>query len=266
MATLHTKKAGQWVKSTAWKQLERELIVGLVALMLVIFLSGFAVGFGRGSSLWAWILAMVGVLVVTLLIAWLMKRAERRWEVPQQERIRRLRGAHAEALVAYVLQTQLIAEPKGLNGTGGWHIWCNVPLGDLGDADVVVIGPGGCFVVSVKSHLGLLTVGGNALSLNNRPTSDPWAADAVKQALRLRDRINAADGQAPPFVRGVLCVPHAALEPNVTPLWCGNTLVCNERTLIETLESHGNPIDRSIVLRLKAAVATLSNTPEVNGK
>ena len=61
MATLHTKKAGQWMKATAWKQLERELIVGFVAALLVIFLSGVGFGLGRGSSLWAWSLTMVGV-------------------------------------------------------------------------------------------------------------------------------------------------------------------------------------------------------------
>jgi hypothetical protein len=110
--------------------------------------------------------------------------------------------------------------------------------------------------------------GGHALSLNNRPTLEPWAADAIKQALRLRDRINATDSQAPPFVRAVLCLPHAALEPTPTPtstparpLWCGNTLVCNEQTLIETLEQHGDGLDRVAVERLKAGLHTLMNQP-----
>jgi hypothetical protein len=113
-------------------------------------------------------------------------------------------------------------------------------------------------------HLATRQGGGHALLLNNRPTPEPWAADAVKQALRLRDRMNATDGQAPPFVRAVLCLPHVALEPTPTParpLWCGNTLVCNEQTLIETLEQHGDGLDRAAVERLKAGLHTLMNQP-----
>ena len=245
------------MKNDAWATLERELLVAFLILSLLLFACGLGTGLTWGKTGWS-VAIISGAVTLAVGIGYVVfRKLEARWELAGKERIKRLSGAHAEALIAHVLKTQLLDDSDGLRRTGGWHIWSNVPLGDLGDADQVVVGPGGCFVVSVKSQLGLLQVGGNALLLNNRPTPEPWAADVVKQALRLRDRINATDGKAAPFVRGVLCVPHAALEPHVTPLWCGNALICNERTLIETLERHGNPLDRSSVLRLKDAIGTL---------
>ena len=247
MATLHTEKAGQWMKEQAWNAIRRELLVLFILVCGMIFLIGLGLGLTWGKAGWTVALASLGTAAVALLVMrlvdrlqrrWelaaqgrirrmrLVDRLQRRWELAAQGRIRRLRGAHAEALIAYVLKMQLDDDTPGVrpDAGGGWHVWSNVPLGDLGDADHVVVGPGGLFVVSVKSHLGLLRVGGDGLTLNNRPK--PWPDEAVEQAFRLRDRLNAIGG-IPPLPPPPPSAPSCA---SPTPPWNPTARPCGAAT------------------------------------
>ena len=118
----------------------------------------------------------------------------------RRERIKYLRGGQAEGLIAWLLE--------GLDDD--WHIFNGIKLERESDIDHILIGPAGVFCISTKSHRGLFT--GTSDGLLHNGQSCPFAKDAMRQAMTLRDRLAALMGKDVPFVQPVLAVPFGYVE------------------------------------------------------
>jgi hypothetical protein len=215
MAVVHTKKAGQWAKRRArWYQ---EWAAGamIISLLCIGGVCGFF--FGRYQwviAQWLAIFALAGAFLI-------MRLVFKRTDAWQRERIKYLRGAQAEAFVAWYLQDL----------SNSWHVFNNLPCAQGGDVDHVVVGPGGLFVISTKSYKGYVTRSpSGTICLNGKPMSD--LDEAMRLALWVRDRLKATLGDRVPWVQPVLALPHAsiAFPPTETPVW-----VVDDKSLLTTV-------------------------------
>ena len=157
MAIMHEEKAGQWAKQKSNKYFAMTMGVALGVILILGFITGFL--WGRFSLVVAAWFSLLVIIAVTVIVRAISKQVER-W---QKQRILYMRGAQAEAFVAWYL--------KDLSND--WHVFCNLPCADGGDIDHIVVGPGGLFVLSTKSYKGHVTRAPNGtIKLNGQTMVD----------------------------------------------------------------------------------------------
>jgi hypothetical protein len=188
VAILHNK-AGQWGKDVAWRKFQLWLSAALVVMTALGFAGGAFLTRGMGYAGFA-------VFMTILAGFWLLLGPFNRMvDALAKERIRYLRGAQAEALVAWAFQS--LADD--------WHVFNNVQLEEASDVDHVLVGPGGVWCVSTKSHRGLLTAGPDgqlqwrlaATTSRTRAAVSFGPADAGKRAWALARALNAKGEPGP---------------------------------------------------------------------
>jgi hypothetical protein len=74
----------------------------------------------------------------------------------------------------------------------------------------VVVGPGGLYCISTKSHRGLFVGTADGLLHNGQPT--PFARQAMRQTMDLRNRLQAMMGNDVPWVQAVLALSFGYVE------------------------------------------------------
>lgn len=137
-------------------------------------------------------------------------------------------------------------------------------LDDRSDIDHVLIGPGGIFVISTKSHRGRFesaerTEARAKPRFNGEPTD--WCADVVRQAMRLKEQlvVVALPSTQQPWVQTVLSLPFAHIDQDTSVV--GPTWVINEESLVASIEDRrGNGRLSSRVVKVWVdAVEKLAN-------
>jgi hypothetical protein len=163
-----------------------------------------AIGFGVYGFVWGYfwartgpVFALVPTLTVAALLFFVRRRAERHIERVAKERIRYMRGGQGEALIAWLLEDL----------DNDWHIFNCLKLEADSDIDHVLVGPGGVYCISTKSHRGLFTGTADGLFHNGQPS--PFAQQAMRQTLSRS-------------LRFIVTLHHhhnlASLPPHVRPL------------------------------------------------
>jgi nuclease-like protein len=185
-------KAGQGAREMAFK---RELIV--LGCAVGIFLLGW-IWLKNAASISALGLPAVIVLVVAfrLLVGSIDKKAKHVHKRAKQAE----RGAKAEVKVA----EQIESLPDGFTA---FH--------DLSfpgfNIDHVAVGQAGIFLIETKSHGGKITVDGDQLLLNGKPTEKNFISQSWRQCYQLRDFLKEKTGKT--FkVNPVLCFSNAFVE------------------------------------------------------
>ncbi len=165
---------------------------------MLLVLTGFVAGL-----LWTRAGLVAGIVATAVVIAIVV--AARLWlddymEKVGKERIKYMRGGQAEGLIAWILE--------GLDDR--WHIFNGIKLEGECDTDHVLIGPGGMFCISTKSHRGLFEGIDDRLLHNGEPSD--FAKDAMHQAMKLKDRLAALMGDGTPWIQPVLALPFGFLK------------------------------------------------------
>lgn len=215
-----------------------------VPLYLCGVLSGVGIGLflGRPGPLTASV-ATVGLATVSLAI-WLLRDS---FKQLSKERLTHLRGAQAEALVAWLL----------LRLPAGWHVFNSVQVEPEWDIDHVLVGPAGIFCVSTKSVRGLFTEVDGKLCHNNEPTD--FHHQAIRQAMTLRDWLGGRLGGPVPYVHAVLAVPFAYV--GCRSPYRNNVHLLHMENLYETLEDMRGSLDGGQVARYARELQHLQQSP-----
>jgi hypothetical protein len=216
MAVMH-EKAGQWAKQKSNKYFKLNIGVALGTMLVLGFIPGFLYGnFSLTVASWA---CVGSLLILLVIVRILFKRAEK-W---QKERIFYMRGAQAEAFVAWYL----------VDLPDSWHVFNNLRCADGGDIDHIVVGPGGLFVLSTKSYKGHVTRTPNGtIKLNGQPLTD--LDEAMRLAMWVRKRLTASLGDRTPWLQPVLALPHAKVDVPPTE---GSVWILGEEQLMETIDA-----------------------------
>jgi hypothetical protein len=210
-------KAGQFAKAHATDRTNKLINVMLVSLAVPTGLCGCCIGIILSHQLaarFAWARSyplMYGVSLLCLIsifaaIWWCKSRVFAAMDRLLLERIHYVHGGQTEALIAWRL--------RGLDDR--WHLFNNVKLKDDGDLDHVVIGPGGVFCLSAKSHKGNYAINSaGEYLLNGKPTDH--LVEARRYGFKLRDWLtfklqNSPESIRVPFVQPVLVVPFARID------------------------------------------------------
>lgn len=222
MAHLHSL-AGQFAKGKA-RDLSRKAFVFVLAVVLAcICAAGFA--WGYFWSMWGQVFGLVALVLFTGPILYIMRWADRQFDAGAKERIKYMRGGQAEAYVAWLIKDEF---------DDRWHIFNGVKLERESDTDHVLVGPGGVFCISTKSHRGWFVgqpAGANdGLLWNNKPC--PFARDALRQASSLAERLRAMLGVETAWVQAVLAVPFGYVDHDA----CGGRVwLVYAETVVERL-------------------------------
>ena len=255
MVTIHGDgKAGQYAKSQATRVLQRYFASGAIAFLVtgVVFGSFFTL-FGiswLARHLGPHVVAIMGWAAVVLLGAALaLVRLWRDWFTSAEndfvrERLKWLRGGHAEALVAWRLR-------DGLDGK--WHLFNNLELPGRGDIDHILIGPRGVFCISTKAHRGMYSLAPNGTHLlNMRPTDH--LTQAQQLAMELRRRLSTFCRDVP-WVQPVLAAPFAYVDFGLKQ---NNVWVLHEDALCENLAKGDRSIGASEVEQIVRGLKSLA--------
>jgi hypothetical protein len=191
----------------------------MLVLALIILCLGMLIGFLFARLLFA----AAGVLFFfSMVVAYFALRPlYRLMDDWSRQKIRFMRGAQAEALVAWYL--------KDLSNK--WHVFHNLPCALGGDVDHIVVGPAGIFVISTKSYKGHVVRAANGtVKLNGETLSD--LDQAMKLAMWVKDRLKGVLGKQLPWVQPVLALPFALVEipPTDCPVW-----IVDDTMLLDTL-------------------------------
>lgn len=216
--------AGQFGKTEALERYRR--VVGRFATIASFgfLVCGFAWGYfwsqvGPYPAIAAFILA-AGVVLFAI------RRAGAFADKVAKERVRFMRGGQGEALVAWLLE-ELDNE---------WHVFNGLKLEADSDIDHVVVGPGGVFSISTKSQRGLFSGTRDGLLHNGQPS--PFAQQAMRQAMNLKDRLGVAMGRDVPWVQPILAVPLGYTEQDA----CGGKVwLVHQDNLIDRIAPEGAP-------------------------
>jgi hypothetical protein len=217
---------GQYAKREARRRDSHFLLVVILSGALSFGALGFVLGYGSAAGL----LGSWPVLAMLLLVYVVYRIADRRLipylEKIDKERLQRMRGGQAEALVSWLIEKL----------DDDWHVFNNLKLVPGSDIDHVVVGPGGVFCVSTKSHRGLFTGTADGLLHNNELS--PFARQAQGQTLALRKRLEALMGHDVPWVQPVLAVPLGFVQGDA----CGGKVwLAHQDNLISRLAPDQGP-------------------------
>jgi hypothetical protein len=180
--------AGQYPKGEANKRTKRAVVILLTAGGYGLAGLGFA--FGYFLSHWGPSLALVGLLAVAGAGYAVWRPLSRYIDKRAKERIWLMRGGQGEALIAWILEKDLEDD---------WHVFNGVKLERESDIDHIVVGLGGLYCISTKSQRGLFTGTPDGLRYNGQPS--PFAQQALRQTMALKDRLDALMGRDVPWVQ-----------------------------------------------------------------
>ena len=219
MAILHGT-AAQWPKQQADRVFSR--VVFLIALLAVAGGIFLGIGYVQKNILLALLAGAAVLIVVPVLIRALFR--------PLRElrttRIQFWRGAHTQALVAWIIKFDL---------PDSWHLFNSFKLQPNWDFDHVLVGPGGIFVISATTQRGCFSLGRDgSILLNNQPTT--LATDAYARAAELRSRLQGLMGPEAPFVQSILAVPFAYVDLYEKS---DKTWILHQENLAATLAAEG---------------------------
>lgn len=134
------------------------------------------------------------------------------------------KGARGEEMVAALLE----ALPSG------YHVFHDVPCGESGGIDHLVVGPSGLFVVETKFWSGVVTVSDGVVRVNGAPPSRSPLQQVVASSgalkVLLEGRLEAAPACVP-----VVCFASNTLSGGRTA--AGETQVCNASELLALILS-----------------------------
>ena len=155
MAILHGETA-KWPK----QQAERKFSLFVVTIAVFALLSGIFIGIGIvQKNLLLGLLALATAVLVIPLLSHALKKPMRELG---KNRIFHWRGAQTEALIAWIIKTDL---------DDSWHLFNSVKLQRTWDIDHILVGPGGVFAISTKSKRGCFSLAPDGtFLLNNQPT------------------------------------------------------------------------------------------------
>lgn len=215
MAVPEEKKAGQWGRRMANRYYRLTATAVFATTTAIGVILGYC--YTRFSFTVAAFVSLLGIGLIWLIAVPLFKQVEK-W---QKQRILHLRGAQAEALVAWYLNDL----------TPPWRVFHNLPCSAGGDIDHVVVGPGGLFVISTKSYKGHVTrTASGLLKLNGHPLDD--ADDAMRCNKWVVDRLKSTLGDRVPWVQPILALPLARIDVPPTE---GKVWIVGEENLMETI-------------------------------
>jgi hypothetical protein len=244
MAILNGNTA-QWPK----QQAERKLLIMVISATIVAILTGALLGFAiaRGNSLLG-LASMLAAGATAIIFPFALNKPLRQLG---KQRIFHWRGAQTEALVAWIIKTDL---------DNSWHLFNSVKLQQNWDIDHVLVGPGGIFAISTKSQRGYFSLAQDGtLLLNNKPTD--LAHQAAKQAADLHDRLQALMGADTPWVQSILAAPFAYTD---LPEKSQTTWILHQENLADTLESEAkkNRLSGPQLQRALHSIQTLAQNAE----
>jgi hypothetical protein len=197
-------KAGQNAKRTAFSHTVRIVRIAMATMLVAGIGLGLLISVQiqqmYGPSGWLrthlWFCLAIEILIFASAFLSL-RRLDKYADDVARERIKWLRGAQGEALVAWHLRDL----------PDSWHVFHNIQIWENGDVDHILIGPAGIFCLSTKANRGLYSTGPDGSYLLNGETTN-HVYDAQRQALQFRDRLKGLLGNAP-WIQPVLVAPFA---------------------------------------------------------
>ena len=186
----------------------------------LLFVAGFVLGSAlrppglQGTAAGVWLLAVAAALV-------LVGRNAR------QRLVRHQRGAAGEEKVARALETL----PEG------WHVFHGVPLSTRGegggkDADHVILGPNGIFLVETANWTGRISVEAGEI-LDQGKAYPGYTLEALQAAAEDLGDLLAETENSPPAVLPLFCAAGGRFAPGLTDRT--DILFREPETLVETL-------------------------------
>jgi hypothetical protein len=194
-------------------------------LLCAIFLSGFFLGavlprVPRGIS-------GLGLLSVAAFLAWSMRDGLRGLNSF-------FKGARGEEMVAALLD----ALPQG------YHVFHDVPCGEAGGIDHMVVGPTGFFVIETKFWSGDVTCDSGVIRVDSGPPSRPPIAQ-VRATVGALNAFLAERLESVPVCVPVVCFASNTLEGGRQ--FAEDTMICNASELLTAiLSSTGHVISDDI--------------------
>lgn len=265
MVKTYTPLVGQYSKQQGLAAFRRAFLWAMICMVVFSLVGGVIIGLAVRPWVGQWLggpvvssLVLFGAVVVSLVaLAMVMRYLDKIMEKAAKRRLSLLLGGQAEVYVHWRLRDGL---------EGDWHLFDNLKLDDRSDIDHVLVGPTGLYVVSTKSQKGRYIVAdashGGRPTFNGEPSD--WAADATRQAMRLRDQLAVVEPSERPWVQVVLALPFARVErgeANGTkgPATVDKAWVLNEEDLIDTIEPVGGKrkLNKHEIERWAAAVEKL---------
>lgn len=190
--------AGQYGKNEAKRVNVRMAMLLVGSIIVGAAVLGFL--YGYFFSIRAQGLLLPIFMLIGLPMLWLWRWLDRRIDIEGKKRIKHMRGGQAEGLVAWILEDL----------DDRWHVFNGVKLESGSDTDHIVVGPGGLFCISTKSHRGWFQATHDGVLRNGKPVL--FAADVKRQAMNLVSRLKAAMGNDVPWVQPVLATPFGYTE------------------------------------------------------
>ncbi len=171
-----------------------------------------------------------GLLTVAVFLVWAMRDGLRSIESF-------FKGARGEEMVALLLA----ALPRG------YHVFHDVPCGESGGIDHVVVGPSGLFVIETKCWSGEVTVDDGVIrvdgGLPSRPPIPQARAAAHALAGFLEERLETVPERVP-----VVCFASNTLVRS--QLSVEDTVVCNATALLALILGHAGHVTADDIERI----------------
>jgi len=207
------------------------LLRGLIPLLALVFTAGCLLGL---------LMPVTPAVRPLIAVALVVSVGGGVWLVGYLRRIGTyFKGARGEELVG----ARLAVLP------GGWHVFHDLSLDSRFDADHVVVGPGGVFVVETKFWSGRVTVGqGKILVDGSAPSRSPLAQ--VETAAGTLSTWLAVRLEQAPAVVPILCFAGTRLPDGVARV--GNVRVCGDIALAAELMSRNGQLTQDTVAAIVA--------------
>jgi hypothetical protein len=256
-------KAGQFDKSQAQRKLEHIWLIGLTFGFPTVVLLGICLGYSlanliaihfgwtrpAGNKAFIWI-PLAALLLFFSIAAFCIRILRKPLNELMRERVKWLRGGQAEALIAWRLR----------NLGNEWHLFNNVKFKGGADLDHVLIGPGGVFCISTKSHKGTYTrAADGSYLLNSTPTDH--VGEAKQLAAKLHGWLevklhDVSEVHSVPWVQSILAAPFTRIE---FPGRQDKVWVLNDDELIDLI------LDRKKTLNSQTVTACAVVLQEITG-
>jgi len=237
--------AGDFMKEKALNRRLNALMAFFLALMLAMFVLGWASGYMWGHrGLWTSILFIVAVAIAVPGF----KRLEKLFD--KQLRLSRIEEKGADG------ERDFIKNLKDLPDT--YTVVSDLDFADsYGNIDHLIIGPTGVFAIDVKDWKGTVASDGKGeLLLNGRPTDKPQVRYFTRRTMDLRDRLKALT-KLEPYIQCVFAFMHTHVEAKWGATGNLNCIRADQISDYVTKFRANNPIPPADIPRLISAAKSL---------